>query len=130
MVGIINAKRLWKLNQEFWKGQPTRLKQELIFASTGTKDPKDIPWKYVAALAGSDIQTNPPETNKAIADADVNFTAEVRISVESGIAAEMDQNINMAALEATLMAEGVSKFVEPQKKLLSLIAEKRAALRA
>ncbi len=130
MVGIFNAKRLWKLNQEFWKGHPTRLKQELIFASTGTKDPKDIPWKYVAALAGSDIQTNPPETNKAIADADVNFTAEVKTSLASDIAAEMEQNINIAALETTLMAEGVSKFVEPQKKLLSLIAEKRASLRA
>jgi transaldolase len=127
MVGIYNAKRLWKLNQDFWKGNPTRLKQELIFASTGTKDPKDIPWKYVAALAGSDIQTNPPETNKAIADAAVNFTAEVKTSVASDIAAEMAQTVNMAALEATLMAEGVAKFVEPQKKLLALIAEKRAA---
>lgn len=129
-VGILNAKRLWRANQEFWKGNPTRLRQELIFASTGTKDPNDIPWKYVAALAGSDIQTNPPETNKAIAEAAVTFTPEVKEVVDADIAAEMDQAINMPALESTLMTEGIAKFVEPQKKLLALIAEKRASLGA
>ena len=39
-VGIVNVKRLWKLNQEFWKDKKLPLKQEIIFASTGTKDPK------------------------------------------------------------------------------------------
>ena len=33
----------------------------------------------------------------------------------------------MAALERGLMAEGVKKFVEPQRALLRLIARKRAA---
>ena len=37
-----------------------RCKQEMIFASTGTKKPDDPPWKYVEAFAGSDIETNPP----------------------------------------------------------------------
>jgi transaldolase len=32
-------------------------------------------------------------------------------------------------MEETLMAEGVKKFADPQKALLKLIAEKRAALR-
>ena len=39
-VGIVNVKRLWKLNQEFWEDKKLPLKQEIIFASTGTKDPK------------------------------------------------------------------------------------------
>ena len=45
-----------------------RLQQEMIFASTGTKKPEDPPWKYVEAFAGSDIETNPPATNEAVAE--------------------------------------------------------------
>jgi transaldolase len=66
MVGILNAQRIWKLNRDFWEQNGTPLNQEIIFASTGTKDPSDAPWKYVEALAGSDIQTNPPATNESV----------------------------------------------------------------
>jgi len=65
LVGIVNAKRLWSLNQKFWADKNLPLQQEIIFASTGTKKPSDPPYKYVGALAGSDIETNPPETNDA-----------------------------------------------------------------
>src|SRR5690606_22028587 len=65
-VGIVNAKRLWRDNNAFWSDKRLRLKQEFIFASTGTKDPSDPADKYVSALAGSDIQTNPPATNAAV----------------------------------------------------------------
>ena len=60
LVGIVNAKRLWRNNQSFWKDKNLALQQEIIFASTGTKKPTDPADKYVEALAGSDIQTNPP----------------------------------------------------------------------
>ena len=40
MVGIVNAKRIWRLNQQFWADKKLPLKQEMIFASTGTKKPK------------------------------------------------------------------------------------------
>lgn len=124
-VGILNAKRLWQLNQEFWKLHPTKLKQEIIFASTGTKDVADAPWKYVAALAGSDIQTNPPETNQAIAAADVVFKAALSEPTDAVLMELMSKEVDAHRLEATLMKEGVSKFVEPQKKLIKLIASKR-----
>ena len=39
LVGIVNAKRVWKENQAFWASKNLPLEQELIFASTGTKDP-------------------------------------------------------------------------------------------
>ena len=39
MVGIVNAKRIWKMNQRFWADKKLPLKQEMIFASTGTKKP-------------------------------------------------------------------------------------------
>src|SRR5262245_35203807 len=60
MVGIVNAKRIWRRNNEFWADKRLPLKQEMIFASTGTKKPEDPPWKYVEAFAGSDVETNPP----------------------------------------------------------------------
>src|SRR5260221_13851728 len=66
MVGIVNAKRLWQLNQRFWADKELPLKQEIVFASTGTKKPSDPPWKYVEAFAGSDIETNPPATNQGV----------------------------------------------------------------
>src|SRR5262245_22650118 len=37
LVGIVNAKRLWKMNQQFWADKKLPLKQEIVFASTGTK---------------------------------------------------------------------------------------------
>ncbi len=41
MVGIVNAKRIWQENQEFWKNKGLRLQQEIVFASTGVKKPGD-----------------------------------------------------------------------------------------
>src|SRR4028119_47384 len=38
-VGIVNVKRLWQQNQEFWKEKNLRLQQEIVFASTGVKKP-------------------------------------------------------------------------------------------
>ena len=60
LVGIVNAKRIWQMNTQFWADKQLPLKQEMIFASTGTKKPTDKPSKYVEAFAGSDIETNPP----------------------------------------------------------------------
>src|SRR3954464_14057611 len=76
-VGIVNVKRLWKLNQEFWKDKNLPLKQKIIFASTGTKQPKLQPGKYVESLAGSDIQTNPPATNAAVAKLNKTYTRNI-----------------------------------------------------
>jgi transaldolase len=126
--GIINAKRIWNANQAFWKKHPTPLHQEIIFASTGTKNAADAPWKYVAALAGSDIQTNPPETNATVAASDQSFTRQVDSAISPAIAAELDAAVDVPHLEKTLMEQGVAKFVAPQKQLLQTIQEKRSAL--
>lgn len=125
-VGIVNAKRVWQDNQQFWASRATRLQQEIIFASTGTKDPADPPTKYVAALAGSDIQTNPPATNEAVKQSGLEFTRQVDKLPSQAVLADIDQHVDMQHLEQTLMSEGVAKFAEPQKKLLQAIARKRA----
>jgi len=131
LVGIVNAQRLWADNQEFWKDKGLSLKQEFIFASTGTKNPDDPADKYVAALAGSDIQTNPPSTNAAIQKlADKTYQRTVDQLPSQEILDEIDSKVDFAKMEEALMAEGLKKFADPQKDLLKLIAEKRAALQA
>jgi transaldolase len=128
-VGIVNAKRLWKSNNAFWADKGLPLDQEIIFASTGTKNPEDPQDKYVAALAGSDIQTNPPDTNAAIQElTGKSFTRQVDQLPPAAVLAEIDEKVDFAKLEEVLMEEGLAKFADPQKELLQLIAVKRAAL--
>ena len=128
MVGILNAKRIWFDNQSFWSDKNLKLDQELIFASTGTKDPNEKAWKYVEALAGSDIQTNPPATNEAVAQSGLEFTSQVDQMPSQEIQDEIDAKVDMQKMHDVLMTEGVAKFVKPQRALLKLIAEKREQL--
>jgi transaldolase len=128
MVGIVNAKRVWKENQTFWADKGLPLEQELIFASTGTKDPNDPAWKYVQALAGSDIQTNPPETNAAVAESDLTFSRTVDQMPDKKVLDEIDRSVDSIKMHEYLMAEGVDKFVKPQRALIALIAKKRQEL--
>lgn len=126
LVGIVNAQRLWQENQRFWADKKLPLKQEFIFASTGTKDPADAPDKYVDALAGSDIQTNPPATNAAIQKLTGKvFTKKVDKLPPVSVLADIDDKVDFAKLETVLMDEGLAKFADPFKALLALIASKR-----
>ena len=128
-VGIAIAKRAWKENAEFWASWNLPLKQEMIFASTGTKNPNDDPGKYVMAFAGSGIETNPPATNEAVQANGKSIVRAVDILPPAEVLAEIYRLVDMQHLEDTLMREGVKKFAEPQKALLTLIAGKRATLK-
>lgn len=121
---------MWRSNREFWADKDCPLAQEIVFASTGVKSADDPPWKYVAALAGSDIQTNPPTTNEAVQQSGRTFTRQVDQLPERPVLDELDRTVDMPRLEATLMEEGVAKFADPQKALLTLIASKRQSLAA
>jgi transaldolase len=129
-VGIMNAKRIWADNQNWWKDKGCPLAQEIIFASTGTKKPEDPPWKYVEAFAGSDIETNPPATNEAVQQSGRTFTHQVDQVPPPEVRKEIDAKVDMEKMERTLMEEGIKKFADPQKALLALIASKRTALAA
>ncbi len=128
MVGIVGAKRLWAENQQFWRGKKLPLDQEIIFASTGVKKAGDPAWKYAAAFAGSDIETNPPATNDAIEQSGLSFSRQVDQLPPDEVLAEIDAKVDVDQLEKTLMSEGIKKFADPQKALLELIAHKRATL--
>lgn len=127
-VGIINAKQIGITNAEFWADKNLKLDQEMIFASTGTKKPEQPKDYYVAALAGSDIQTNPPATNAALDEMGNTYTPQSRTLPDQAILDEMDQKVDIQKLEETLMAEGTAKFADPHKKLIATIAQKREAL--
>jgi transaldolase len=129
MVGIVNAKHIWALNKEFWAGKGLKLQQEMIFASTGTKKASDKAWKYVEAFAGSDIETNPPETNVAVQNSGQTIQRSIEKLPPADVLNEIKAKVDMKKLEETLMKEGLEKFADPQKALLKLIGEKRAALK-
>jgi len=125
-LAIVNAKRIWAANRDFWREHATPLRQQIVFASTGVKQAGVDPCRYVAALAGDDIQTNPPATNEAADEPSRTFTREVDRMPAPDVVAELDRAVDMARMEETLMQEGVEKFVSPQRALLHLIAAKRA----
>jgi transaldolase len=127
-VGIVNVKRIWRSNQAWWKPKNLKLQQEIVFASTGTKKPTDPPDKYVAALAGSDIQTNPPATNEAVEKLNKKFTRQIDQMPPDSVLKEIDQKVDVDKMEKVLMEEGTKKFSDPQHALLKLIGEKRAQL--
>ncbi len=127
-VGIVNAKQIWAANRAYWADKKLPLAQEMIFASTGTKKPEDPPWKYVDSFAGSDIQTNPPATNDAVAKSGRSFSRQVDQLPPQEVLSEIAAKVDIAKLETVLMQEGIQKFADPQKALLKVIGEKRGAL--
>ena len=130
MVGIVNAKRMWRMNQDFWRDKKLRLHQEIIFASTGKKldwQPEDY---YVEALAGSDIQTNPPATNDAVERLGKQYNRTVDVMPPKHVLDEIDEKVDDAKMEQKLMEEGVAKFADPQHALLKQVAQRRTELAA
>ncbi len=128
-MGLLNAKRMWEENEKFWKGKKLPLKQEIVFASTGAKLKWQEPDYYVRELAGSDIQTNPPETNQWIAEHESTYTRSVDRMPRPEFVQALDAGVDVNAMEQVLMKEGIEKFASPQRKLLETVAEKRKSLK-
>jgi transaldolase len=129
-LGIVNAKRIWRTNKDFWADKKLPLQQEMIFASTGVKKPEDPPWKYVEAFAGSDIETNPPATNAAVQASGRLITRHIDELPPPAVLQDIDAKVDIQHMEKVLMEEGIKKFADPQKALLKLLAEKRKSLQA
>jgi transaldolase len=126
MVGIVNAKRIWQENQQFWHDKRLRWQQGIVFASTGVKFKGDPPDKYVEAFAGGDILTNPPATNEAVERSSKSYTRHVDQLPAESVLREIDEKVDMVEMERVLMDEGIKKFADPQKELLALIQRRRA----
>ena len=137
-LGIAVAKRTYKayralLGSARWQRayNAGARPQRLLWASTGTKDPKASDILYVKTLAAPfTVNTMPEATLKAFADhGEVGGT----LPPDGGDCEEVleqfkNAGIGVDALAATLQEEGAKAFVASWNELLGVIASKSAAL--
>jgi transaldolase len=106
--------------------------QRLLWASTGTKDPKASDILYIKALAFPfTVNTMPEGTLKAFADhGDLgSMMAPDGGNCEAVLAEFAKTGINVDALAAQLQGEGARSFVKSWNELLAVIASKSDALK-
>jgi transaldolase len=139
-LGIAIGKRTYKAYCDLiasprWKrifnagGRP----QRLLFASTGTKDPKASDVLYLKTLAAPlTVNTTPEGTLKAFADhGEVGATVPADGGdCEAVLAQFAKAGIDINGLAAKLQDEGANSFVKSWNELMAVIASKSAALQA
>jgi len=106
--------------------------QRLLWASTGTKDPKASDVLYSKALAAPfTVNTMPEGTLKALADH--GELSEIMSADGGDCEAQLEQfgksGIDVDALAAKLQEEGAKSFVDSWKDLMGVIDSKCAAMR-
>jgi transaldolase len=133
-LGIAIAKRTYKAYRELL-GSPRWQRvynagvrpQRLLFASTGTKDPKASDVLYIKALAAPfTVNTMPEGTLKALADH--GELSDIMSADGGDCEAVLDQfakaSIDVDALAAQLQEEGAKSFVASWNELVGVIASK------
>jgi transaldolase len=137
-LGIAVAKRTYKAYRDLL-GSPRWERiynagarpQRLLWASTGTKDPKASDVLYIKSLAAPfTVNTMPEGTLKALADH--GDLSEIMSADGGDCEAVLDQfaaaGIDIDDLAATLQDEGAKSFVSSWNELMVVIASKSAAL--
>jgi transaldolase len=107
--------------------------QRLLWASTGTKDPNYSDVMYVDGLIGNDtVNTLPPNTIEACADhcdpasrIEANLDEAYRLV---NLLKDPDVNIDLDAVMAELLDDGIDKFVQPFDSLMKSLDSKVKAL--
>jgi transaldolase len=137
-LGIAIAKRIYKaastlLSSPRWQrvynlgGRP----QRLLWASTGTKDPKASDVLYIKALAAPfTVNTMPEATLKALA---THTELGELLPVDGGNCEEVlaqfgKAGVDVDALAARLQTEGAESFVKSWNDLMAVISSKSALL--
>src|SRR6516162_9790822 len=138
-LGIAVAQRTYKAylellaSQRFQRAANAGARaQRLLWASTGTKDPKALDTLYVKALAAPfAINTMPDNTLKAFADhGDVGeLLAADRGDCERVLASFTLAGIAVEAEAAQLQNEGAASFVKSWNDLMTCVEAKSAAMR-
>ena len=137
-LGIAVAKRTYKAYRDLL-GSPRWERiynagarpQRLLWASTGTKDPKAPDVLYIKALAAPfTVNTMPEGTLKALADH--GDLSEIMSADGGDCEAVLDQfaaaGIDIDDLAARLQDEGAKSFVDSWNELMGVIASKSATL--
>jgi transaldolase len=137
-LGIAIAKRTYKVYRDLL-GSPRWQRifnagarpQRLLWASTGTKDPKASDVLYIKALAAPfTVNTMPENTLKALADH--GEVSEIMSADGGDYATTFDQfateGIDIYNLAAGLQDEGAKSFVNSWNDLMDVIGSKSATL--
>ena len=135
-TAILNAKIAYLRYQEMFGANFKVLSsagatpQRLLWASTGTKDPKYKDTLYIDSLIGADtVNTIPPATVKAFRD---HGTAASTLTLDMNKAeaqvAEIGKWVNIPAAMEQLEKEGVASFAKSFETLLGAISAKIGAL--
>jgi transaldolase len=106
--------------------------QRLLWASTGTKDPKASDVLYIKSLAAPfTVNTMPEGTLNALADhGEVGATiAADGNNAEEELARFAEAKIDIRALSRQLQDEGAKSFVKSWNDLMGVISSKSAALK-
>jgi transaldolase len=106
--------------------------QRLLWASTGTKDPKASDVLYVEALAAPFTINTMPEATLEAFDDHGNVGAALAADGGDGevvLAAFAEAGIDVGALALRLQREGEAAFVKSWNDLMDCISSKRAAIR-
>jgi len=138
-LGIAIAKRTYKayrslLGSPRWERvyNAGARPQRLLWASTGTKDPKASDILYIKALAAPfTVNTMPEETLKALAQ---HTDLGTILPADGGDCEEVlrrfaKSGIDVDRLAVQLQEEGAKSFVKSWNDLMSVIASKSAALK-
>lgn len=137
-VAIANAKLAYKKFQEIFassefqslKAEGARV-QRVLWASTGTKNPKYPDTYYVDNLIGPDtVNTMPEATFAAFRD-----HGKVKDTIQEGLAEAKDTmqrlaeaGISMEEVTDTLLKDGAQLFVDAFDQLMGVIDRKRASV--
>ncbi len=106
--------------------------QRLLWASTGTKDPKASDVLYIKALAAPfTVNTMPEATLLALADHGElgSIMSADGGDCEAVLARFREAGVNLDALAAQLQADGAKAFVKSWEELLAVIASKSNTLK-
>src|SRR5882762_823206 len=138
-LGIAIAQRTYKAYHEVlasarWQRAANEgaRPQRLLWASTGTKDPKAPDILYVKALAAPfTVDTMPEGTLKALADhGELGGNLGADSGDSEGVLAQFAKSgIDIDALAAQLQDEGAKSFVKSWNELMGVIALKSAELK-
>jgi len=137
-IGIANAKLAYEMYQGTiasarWKAVAARgaKSQRLLWASTGTKDPRYPDTMYLDALIGPDtVDTVPPATLTAFMDHGKPTDALTRDHEEAHrqIEAFANLDLDLDKVCRTLLADGVKSFEASMSTLTGVIGGRRAVL--
>ncbi|HTS57775.1 MAG TPA: transaldolase [Terriglobales bacterium] len=138
-LGIAIAKRTYKAYRELLSSSRRQRAfnfgarpQRLLWASTGTKDPKASDVLYVHSLAAPlTVNTMPDATLKALAD---HGEVGAALPADGGDCEEVlarfaNTGIDVDALAAQLQEEGAKSFVKSWNDLMAVIDSKSSALK-